>query len=57
MLTKHIEKKLDKNCTRMLRAILNKSWKQHPAKQQLYSHLLPISKIISIRRTGYVVHC
>ena len=29
----HIEKKLDSNCTRMLRAILNKSWKQHPTKQ------------------------
>ena len=26
--------------TRMLRAVLNKSWKQHPTKQQLYSYLL-----------------
>ena len=26
--------------------IFNKSWKQHPMKQQLYSHLLPISKTI-----------
>ena len=42
-LTKCIEKKLDGNCTRMLRAILNKSWKQQPTKQQLYSHLPPIS--------------
>ena len=40
------EKKLDGNCTRMLRAILNKSWKQHPTKQLLYGHLLPISQII-----------
>ena len=39
MLTKHIEKKLDENYTRRLWAILNKSWKQHPTKQQLYSHL------------------
>ena len=29
-LTEHIEKNLDGNCTRMLQAILNKSWKQHP---------------------------
>ena len=29
-LTKCIVKKRDGNCTRMLRAILNKSWKQHP---------------------------
>ena len=31
-LTKHIEKKLDSNYTRMLQAILNKSWRQHPTK-------------------------
>ena len=45
-LTKRIEKKLDGNYTRMLRAILNKSWRQHPTKQQLYGHLLPIKKTI-----------
>ena len=28
-LTKRMEKKLDGNSTRMLRAVLNKSWKQH----------------------------
>ena len=38
ILTKHIEKKLYSDCIRMLQAILNKSWKQHPLKQQLYSH-------------------
>ena len=26
--------------------VLNKSWKQHPTKQQLYGHLLPISQTI-----------
>ena len=31
-LTKHMYKKLDGNYTRMLRAILNKSWRQHPTK-------------------------
>ena len=41
-----IKKKLDGNCTRILWAILNKSRKQHPMKQQLYGHLLPISKTI-----------
>ncbi len=34
-LTKRMEKKLDGNCTRMLRAVLNKSWRQHLTKQQL----------------------
>ena len=38
----------------MLQAILNKSWKQHPMKQQLYRHLSPISKIIQVRRTRHV---
>ena len=52
-LTKRIEKKLDGSCSRMLRVTLNKSWKQHPAKQQLYNHLPPISKTIKIRRTRY----
>ena len=31
-LTKRMEKKLDGNYTRMVRAILNKSWRQHPTK-------------------------
>ena len=51
-LTKCIENKRDSNCTRMLRAILNKSRKQHSAKQQLYGHLPPISKKTQIRRTS-----
>ena len=56
-LTKLMEKKLDGNYTRMLRAILNKSWRQHPTKQQLYGHLTPITKTIKIRRTRQVGHC
>ena len=38
-LTKRMEKNLDGNYTRMLWAILNKSWRQHLTKQQLYGHL------------------
>ena len=52
-----MEKKLDGNYTRMLRAILNNSWRQHPTKQQLYGHLPPITKTIKVRRTRHVVHC
>ena len=37
-ITKHIMKNLDGNYTKILRAILNKSWRQHPTKQQLYGH-------------------
>ena len=56
-LSKCIEKKRDNSCTSMLWTILNKSWKQHPTKQQLYGHLLPISKTIQIRWTRHVGHC
>ena len=45
-LTKRLKKKLDGNYTRILRAILNKSWRQHPTRHQLYDHLRPISKTI-----------
>ena len=51
-----MEKKLDGNYTRMLRAILNKSWRQQPTKQQLCGHLPPTTKTIKIRRTRYAGH-
>ena len=53
---KRMEKKLDGNYTRMLRVILNKSWRQHPTKQQLYGNLPAITKTIKIRRNRYVGH-
>ena len=56
-LTERMEKKLDDNFTRMLRAILNKSWIQQPTKQQLYGHLPPITKTIQVRRSRHAGHC
>ena len=56
-LTKRLEKKLDGNYTRMLRAILNKSWRQHPTRHQLYGHLPPITKTIQVRLTRHAGHC
>ena len=55
--TKRKEKKLDGNYTRMLRAILNKSWRQHPTKPQLYGHLSPITKTIKVRWTRHAGYC
>ena len=52
-----MKKKLDSNYTRMLRAILNKSWGSHSTKQQQYSHPPPIMKTIQVRRTRHVGHC
>ena len=56
-LTKRLEKKLHGNYTRMLRAILNNSWQQHPTRRQLYGHLPPITKTILARRTRHTGHC
>ena len=56
-LTKRLEKKLDGNYTRILRAILNKSWRQHPTNHQLYGHLAPITKIFQVRRIRHAGHC
>ena len=56
-LTKRLKKKLDGNYTRMLRAVLNKSWRQHPTRHQLYGHLPSITKTIQVRRTRHEGHC
>ena len=56
-LTKRQEKKLDGNYSRMLRAIFNKSWRQHPTRHQLYGHLPPITKSIQVRRNRHAGHC
>ena len=52
-LTKRLEKKIDDNYT----TILNKSWRQHPTRHQLYGHLPLITKTIQVRRTRHVGHC
>ena len=55
-LTKRVKKKKDGNYTRRLRAILNKSLRQYPIKQQLYGQIPPITKTIKIRRTRHAGH-
>ena len=54
-LTKRLKKK-NGNYTRILRAILNKSWQQHSTRHQLYGHLPPITKTIQVRRTRHAEH-
>ena len=56
-LTKRLEKKLDSNYTRILRAILNKSWREHPTRHQMYGHLPPITETIQVRRNRQAGHC
>ena len=36
---------------------MNKSWRQHPTRHQLYGHLPPIKKTIQVRRTRHAGHC
>ena len=55
-LSKRLEKKQDGNYTRMLRTILNKSWRQHPTKHQLYGYLPPTTKTIQVTRTRHAGH-
>ena len=52
-----MEWKLDGNCSRILRAVLNKSWRQHSTKQKLYEHLPAIAKTIQTRRARHFGHC
>ena len=47
-LTKRLEKKLDSNYTRMLRAILNKSWRQHPQSTNYTATYLPSWKLFKL---------
>ena len=49
-LTKHLEENFDGSHKSMLRLVLNKSWKQYLGENLLYSHLLPISQTIQVRR-------
>ena len=44
-LTKRLEKKQDSNYTRMFRATLNQSWRQHPTRHQLCATCLPYRKL------------
>ncbi|KAI8515423.1 hypothetical protein Bbelb_062360 [Branchiostoma belcheri] len=40
----------------MLRAVLNKTWQQHPTKEELYGDIPAVSELIRQRRTGFAGH-
>ena len=56
-LTKAPEASQDGTYTRMLRAVLNISWKKHPIKSQQYGHLRLISGRLKERRFCSAGHC
>ena len=56
-LTKALTKKLDGTYTRLLRAALNVSWRQHMTNKELYGILPKITDIICERRIRFSGHC
>ena len=46
---------LVEDCTQ--HSCVDKSWRQHPTRHQLYGHLPPITKTIQVRRTRHAGHC
>ena len=56
-LTKHLEQRLSGTYTRMLRAALNISWKEHPTIKRLYGHLPNVITTIRERRMRFAGHC
>ena len=56
-LTTSLEKKIDRTYTRMLRAVTNKSWRDHLTNEQLYGDITKISKSISMQRLRFAGHC
>ena len=47
---KYQQKKIDGNRTRVIGAVLKKSWKQYPFKKRLYGKLPPILQIIQMKQ-------
>ena len=58
-LTTSLEKKktIDGTYTRMLRAVTNKSWRDHLTNEQLYGDIPKISKSIRMQRLRFAGHC
>ena len=56
-LTKALEKRLNGNYTRILRAILNRSWKDHPNNKEIYGNIPEIFTSIRQQRLRFSGHC
>ena len=56
-MTPTISKALDGCYTRMLRKVLNISWKQHMTNKELYGDLPKLTHKICVRRKRFAGHC
>ena len=54
--TKSIEKNIDGAYTRILRAVMNKSWRDHLTNKQLYGGIPKISKSLRMQRLRFAGH-
>ena len=57
MLTNFMGIRLQRNSLRMLRAVLNTSWKQHSTKLQLFCYLRPTSETVQLKHRGLTGYC
>ena len=53
MYLEEARRQLNKNAT----SNLDKSWRQHPTRHQLYGYLPPITTTIQVRGTRHAGHC
>ena len=56
-LTKVLENRLNINYIRMLHAILNRSWKDHPNNKEIYGNIPDICTLIRHQRLRFSGHC
>ena len=56
-LAKQMLKKLNRNYSKMLHAVLKRSWKQPPIKQSFVRPPTTISQTIQVRRARHAVYC
>ena len=42
---------------KMIMYVLNKSWRQHPTKKELYGNILPLSELIKEIRIIFAGYC
>ena len=56
-MTVKMRNRIDGTYTRMLRAVLGVSWKEHKTNKELYGNLPKITDTLTIRRLRFLGHC
>ena len=56
-LTETLEARLDGCYTRLLMMVLNKNWRDHPTKEEIYGDLPKVSEVLRARRLSFAAHC